>query len=137
MAGIFGELFSGLRFPRIEARKVLKKFGENSEQNSGGKFEELSICDFSDLTLFGHPPFSGTLSSGMKKAHKLLTHKLFENSVNPATSSQLTQGNAYFLEFGGEHINFFVRLTGRLSRGQFDPHQSKKFMFMCLFLFLS
>ena len=36
--------------------------------------------------------------------------------------------------FGGEHLNFFVRLTGRLSRCQPDPHQSTKFMFMCLFL---
>ena len=31
---------------------------------------------------------------------------------------------------------FFVRLTGRLSQGQPDPDQRKKFMFMCLFLFL-
>ena len=35
MAGISGEFFSGLRLPRNEARKVLEKFGENSEQNSG------------------------------------------------------------------------------------------------------
>ena len=27
--------FSGLRLPRNEARKILEKFGENSEQNSG------------------------------------------------------------------------------------------------------
>ena len=65
MAGIFGELFSGLRLPRNEARKVLEKFGENSEQNSGQnsgqkfeKFGELSFCKFSDLKLFGE------LSSG-------------------------------------------------------------------------
>ena len=31
-----------------------------------------------------------------------------------------------FLGFGEEHINFFVRLTGRLSWCQPDPHQSKK-----------
>ena len=36
--GDFWWIFSGLRFPRNEARKVLKKFGENSEQNSGQKF---------------------------------------------------------------------------------------------------
>ena len=48
--------FSGVRFPQNEARKVLKKFGENLEQhsgeNSGRKFEqfgELSFCNFSDL----------------------------------------------------------------------------------------
>ena len=34
MAGIVGEFF-GIRFPRNEARKILEKFGENSEQNSG------------------------------------------------------------------------------------------------------
>ena len=32
-------------------------------------------------------------------------------------------------------MNSFVRLTGRLSRGQPDPHQSKSLCFMCLFLF--
>ena len=30
-------------------------------------------------------------------------------------------------------MNFLVQLTSRLSRGQPDPHQSKKFMFMWLF----
>ena len=50
--------FSGLRFLENKARKLLKKFGENSEQNSGGnsgqkfeKFGELSFCHFSDLKL--------------------------------------------------------------------------------------
>ena len=40
-----------------KARKLLEKFGENSEQNSGGnsgqkfgKFGELSFCQFSDPT---------------------------------------------------------------------------------------
>ena len=33
-------------------------------------------------------------------------------------------------------MNVFVRLTGWLSQGQPDLHQSKKFMFMCHFLFL-
>ena len=54
--GDFWWIFSGLRFPPNEARKLLKKFGENSERNSGQnpgqKFEnfgELSYCDFSDL----------------------------------------------------------------------------------------
>ena len=50
-------IFSGLRFLGNKARKLLEKFGENSEQNSGGnsrtkfeKFGELSFCHFSDLT---------------------------------------------------------------------------------------
>ena len=58
--GDFWWIFSGLRFPRNEAWKLLKNFGENSErnsgQNSGQKFEkfgELSFCDFSDLTKGG------------------------------------------------------------------------------------
>ena len=38
-----------------------------------------------------------------------------------------------FPGFRGEHINFFVWLTGRLSQGQPDPDQSEKSMFMCLF----
>ena len=57
-AGDFWRIFSGLRFPRNEARKLLKKFwensGRNSGQNSGRKFEKfgkLSFCDFSDLTI--------------------------------------------------------------------------------------
>ena len=54
--GDFWWTVSGLRFPRNEARKLLKNFGENSEQNSGHnsgrKFEksgELSFCNLSDV----------------------------------------------------------------------------------------
>ena len=54
--GDFWRIFSGLRLPRNEARKVLEKFGENSEQNSGqnsgwkfAKFGKFSFCNFSDL----------------------------------------------------------------------------------------
>ena len=54
--GDFWWIFSGLSFPQNEARKILQKFGENSEQNSGQnpgrefeKFGELSFCSFSDL----------------------------------------------------------------------------------------
>ena len=50
--------FSGLRFPRNEARKIFEKLEENSEQNSGQnsgqnfeKFGELSFCNFSDLKI--------------------------------------------------------------------------------------
>ena len=55
--GDFWWIFSGLRLPRNEARKILEKFGKNSEQNSGQnsgrkfeKFGKLSFCKFSDLT---------------------------------------------------------------------------------------
>ena len=58
--GDFWWIFSGLRLPRNEARKVLEKFRENSEQNSGQnsgrkfeKFGKLSFCNFSGLTFFG------------------------------------------------------------------------------------
>ena len=54
---------SGLHIPRNEARKVLEKFGENSEQNSGQnsgrkfeKFGKLSFCDFPDLKNEGTRP---------------------------------------------------------------------------------
>ena len=60
--GIFGDFwwfFSGLRLPRNEARKVLEKFGENSEQNSGQnsgrkfeRFGKLSFCNFSGLIVW-------------------------------------------------------------------------------------
>ena len=49
-------IFSGFRFPQNDARKLLKKFAENLEQNSGQnsgrieKIDELSFCSFSDLT---------------------------------------------------------------------------------------
>ena len=62
MAGIlkfFWWIFSGLSLPRNEARKVLEKFGENSEQNPGQnsgrnieKFGKLSFCNFPDLISF-------------------------------------------------------------------------------------
>ena len=55
MAGIFGEFVCGLRCPGSKARKILEKFGENSEhfseQNSGRKCENFggfSFCTFSD-----------------------------------------------------------------------------------------
>ena len=54
--GDFSWFFSGLRLPQSEARKLLKTFGENSEQNSGQnsgrkieKFGKLSFSNFSDL----------------------------------------------------------------------------------------
>ena len=64
--GFFGWIFSGLRLPRSEARKVLEKFGENSGQNSGRKFEKfgkLSFCNFPDLRnqLWKIGPFRGWL----------------------------------------------------------------------------
>ena len=56
MAGTFGEFFLVSVSPRNKARKLLKKFGENSEQNSGQnsgqnfkKFGENSFCTSFDL----------------------------------------------------------------------------------------
>ena len=56
MAGIFGESFL-VSVSHNEAWKILEKFGENPEQNSGQnsgrkfeKFGKLSFCDFPDLT---------------------------------------------------------------------------------------
>ena len=55
--GDFWWISSGLRLPRNEARKILEKFGENLEQNSGQnsgrkfeKFGKLPFCNFPDLT---------------------------------------------------------------------------------------
>ena len=73
-------IFFWAPFPRNEAWKLLKKFGENSERNSGQNpgqtFEEngeLSFCDFSDLkeplnAPFLNGPFSRGFSRG-KTAH--------------------------------------------------------------------
>ena len=67
--GDFWWILSGLRFsPRNEARKILKKFGENSEQNSGQnsgqKFEKLSFCDFSKLMKLSNPRKQGQEDRG-------------------------------------------------------------------------
>ena len=51
-AGDVWWIFYGLRFPRNEARELLKNSEQNSGQNSGQKFEkfgELSFCKFCDL----------------------------------------------------------------------------------------
>ena len=37
--------------------------------------------------------------------------------------------------FRGDHLNFFVRPTDRLSRHQLDPHQSNIFVHMCFLPF--
>ena len=56
-AGIFGEFFLVSVSWKTKQGKLLEKFGENSEQNSGQnsgrkfeKFGALSFCTFSDLT---------------------------------------------------------------------------------------
>ena len=56
--GDFWWIFSGLRLPRNEAREILEKFWENSEQNSGEnsgrkfeKFGKLSFCNIPDLNI--------------------------------------------------------------------------------------
>ena len=45
-------------------------------------------------------------------------------------------GISQFSWFRRRIHSFFLRLTSRLPQGQPDPDQSKKFMFMCLSLFL-
>ena len=44
-------------------------------------------------------------------------HKPFEEADNPHTTSRLTTRNASVTGFGGEHINFFVGLTGQVAPG--------------------
>ena len=48
-------IFCGLRFPGHKARKILEKFGEISEQNSGRKFGDFSFCPLSDLNKYPKP----------------------------------------------------------------------------------
>ena len=74
--GDFWWFFSGLHFPRNEARKLLKRFGGNSErnsgQNSGQKFEkfgELSDCDFPGLTILRTPLRSVCFRTTPCRAH--------------------------------------------------------------------
>ena len=59
------------------------------------------------------------------------TQFFFKRRLKPGQPAGEPEENAYFLGFGGEHINFFVRLSGRL--GQPDPDQSEKLMFICAF----
>ena len=54
----FWWIFSGLCSPRNEERKLLKKIGENSEQNSGGTF----VCNFSDLKIPANLVFQTCIS---------------------------------------------------------------------------
>ena len=61
-------------------------------------------------------PGSQPKTSGKKKAHKLLTHKLFEKAVNPGTTSRLTRRERLFSGFGGEHIAFFCPVLSSPNR---------------------
>ena len=69
--GNFWWIFSGLRFPGNEARRILEIFGESSEQNSGQnsgqkfeKFGELSFCNYSNLRKGGLSLREGSLHDG-------------------------------------------------------------------------
>ena len=56
------------------------------------------------------------------------------NPSRPFARKKRNQKKALvFLGSEGMHKPYFVWLTGRLSWAQPDPHQSKKFMFMCIF----
>ena len=73
-------------------------FSEPFFENWGGpRAQEIWIRDKSakKYVLFGK-------LSGKKKAHKLLTHKLFGAGVSPGKPEE----HAYFAGFGGEHMNF-------------------------------
>ena len=65
-----------------------KKFGMSLETREG----ELSWRDSREFA--GISRWRPKSLSGKKKAHKLLTHQLLENSVNPETTSRLTRKNA-------------------------------------------
>ena len=71
-----------------------------------------------------------------KEYHYFKHINFLKRRLTPGQPADLPEETAYFPGLGGEHINFFVRLTGRLSQGQPDPDQSKMFIFMCLFLCL-
>ena len=97
--GDFGWIFSGLRLPRNEARKVLEKFGENSEQNSGQnswrkfeKFGKLSFCNFSDLTKYCNirPSELKTLISHMSNKPRSTAKMALYTSVSTATAFSWT-----------------------------------------------
>ena len=81
-------------------------------------------------------PVQARVLSGKNKAHKLLTHKLFEKAVNPGTTSRLTRENACFSWARRRKPKIFRPVNGPVV-GQPDPDQSKKFMFTCPFLVLS
>ena len=63
--------------------------------------------------------------SGQKKAHKLLTHKLFERQLTPGQPAGSQGTKLIFSVFRREHINFFVRLTGRLSGVNRTPSKAE------------
>ena len=56
--------------------------------------------------------------------------------LNPGTISRLTRTKHLFSWVWRRTHKLFFRSTGRLSQGQPDPLRIKKFMFMCLFLYL-
>ena len=71
--------------------------------------------------------------SGKEKAHTFSTHKLFEKAVNP--NQPVNQNKMFISGFRVEHKRF-CSVNRPVVPGSTDPDQSKKFMFMCLFLFL-
>ena len=88
----------------------------------------LSFVKFCEIPVKKNPGFqSPVVKKGL--GDNTPEHKLFEKAVNPGTTSWLNRRNIYFPGFGGQHITFFVRLTGRLSHVQPDPDQNKKYMF--------
>ena len=70
------------------------------------------------------------------RAHKLLTHKLFESSGDPGTTSLLTTRKNIFWVRRRTHEGFSPVNRKVVPRSTGPSHQSKMFMFMCLCVFL-
>ena len=126
-----------LRWAKKKTSEIVKEhqtyFSANCARHlfSGPFWEALNLSVVSP-----HLPVSKKFS-GKKKAHKLLTHQLFDKAVKHGTTSRSTRRQCLYLGFGGEHIIFFFPVNRPVVPGQPDPHQSKKFTFMGLSLFLN
>ena len=78
----------------------------------------------------------GLLISGKKKAHKLLTYKLFQKRFNPRTTSRLTRRNCFFSWVRRRTHKLSCPVNRPLIPGSTGPSPEQTFMLMCLFLFL-
>ena len=83
------------------------------------------LADDSDVFIWRIPHFMGRYSAFLAFLPRFIVKK-------PTTHSHRKVAVNLFFSF----LVFLFFLAGRLSQGQPDPDQSKKFMFMCLFLFL-
>ena len=77
----------------------------------------------------------GCQYSGKRNVHTYVN--FLKRRLTTGQPAGWPEEKAPFPWFRRKHKNFFVRLTGLRSPGHPDPDQSRKFMFMCLFLFLN